>query len=473
MELKFSATGFWKVNNSGDEYTGDLFLNEKEGGIVLYIRIPNKENPIMSYLALPLEIAFITGTTINGAEITLVNCTRVSTESRLGSEEVFGYGAKFMLDGVNFNSKEDILFSSMTISIPGIIQWGDVSNYVRNPWKKDNNSIIDLKIVEPIEIFSNSSYSVSYYLSFSDPFDLMKEKIVLNQTPHLDIKSHLLLPINEYIDIANQIKRLIEIAVGSSLNFDSMIVENPNIYYEFEKNEHRHLRPLKVIHAYKNNNETRLKKERVITKHEYLFTLSELKKANFLQWQNVADTMEPILELYIDSIYNKNLSISRHFLNMVQALETYHARRIADSLTDYKKRIEKLLLIRPDAFRDKDRKLLLGGSKKFVVLKNRLADLLIADYKFLFHTGDFNIDELAQIIADTRNYYTHYSHNLEYKALKDEELITGFHILRNILEFYLLKELGFEEQFIHERIRERIKPVITSNEIRKVDQERN
>src|SRR5699024_7292344 len=206
---------------------------------------------------------------------------------------------------------------------------------------------------------------------------------------------------------------------------------------------------------------------------DYLFNLSELKQADFSQWQEVANKMEPIIELYIESLYNQNLSVSRHFLNMVQALETYHSRRIANSLGNYKQRVEEILEIRTKVFREGDREFLLGESKKFVTLKGRLADLMIADYRFWFRTGEFRLLEFPQVIATTRNYYTHYDQKLEDKALKDENLITAFHILRNILEFYLLKEFGFREDFIHERIRERIKPIMNSIDIRKADERKN
>ncbi|MFB4474261.1 HEPN domain-containing protein [Virgibacillus sp. SK37] len=470
MKVNLSATGFWKINNTGENYTGDLYLNEDKGGIVLYIRIPNN-GPIMSYLELPLEIPFITGSTINGAEITLVKCSRISTNSRIGTEEVFGYKAQFMFNGLNFNKEEDIRFSKMTISIPGIIQWGDVSNYVRPALDKKGDSLIDLKIVEPIEIFSNEIYGISYYLSFSDPFHLMKEQLTLKQTPHLIIEAQSLQTIEWFMKIADQMKRLIEIAVGVPLSYDSMIVESPDIYYEFEDDE-KHIRPLEVIHAHKHTLKGENNNERLI-KHDYIFSLSELKQANFSQWQEVSTIMEPIIELYIDSLYNQNLSVSRHFLNMVQALETYHSRRIAYSLHEFKERVEKLLELRPEAFRKQDRKFLLEGCRNFVVLRSRLADLLLADYRFIFHTGEFKFIELPQLIAQTRNYYTHYNQKLEEKALKGEDLITAFHILRNILEFYLLKELGFKEDFIHERTRERIKPIMTSNDIRKADKRKH
>lgn len=50
MKVAFSATGFWKINNKGEELNGDLYLNEEEGGVVLYIRIPNKGPRTVLYL---------------------------------------------------------------------------------------------------------------------------------------------------------------------------------------------------------------------------------------------------------------------------------------------------------------------------------------------------------------------------------------------------------------------------------------
>ncbi len=469
MKVSLSATGFWKIKDLEKEYPGDLYLNEDDGGIVLYIRIPNN-GPIMSFLELPLEIKFITGTTINGAQITLVDCIRISTESRIGSEEVFGYQVKFMLDGVTFNKEENISFTKMKISVPGIIQWGDISNYVR-PDLDNKRTLIGLETTEPIEIYACEEYSLLYYLTFSAPFQLMKEEINLKQIPYLVIESRTFQPLEWFMRIASQMKRLIEIAIGNPLGFDSMIVESPEIYYEFEEGE-KISKSLKVIHSFKQNT-SRDNSSKQMLKHDYLFNLSELRKAEFSQWQEISTIMEPIIELYIDSLYNKNLSVSRHFLNMVQALETYHSRRIAYSFDDFKERVVQLLEIRPEPFREQDNNFLLGGSYKFVTLRSRLADLLLANFTFYFHTGDFKLTDFPQVIASTRNYYTHYNQKLEEKALKGADLINAYYILRNILEFYLLKELGFKEEFIHERIRERIRPIVISNDIKKADKNRN
>lgn len=98
-----------------------MYLNKDAEGIILYIRIPNNGS-IRGYLELPLTIPFIKNSTMNGARITLIDCVRVKTESRIGSEDIFGYKVNYMLDSVNFESIDDVRFSKMKIKIPGIIE---------------------------------------------------------------------------------------------------------------------------------------------------------------------------------------------------------------------------------------------------------------------------------------------------------------------------------------------------------------
>ncbi|MGR8013753.1 HEPN domain-containing protein [Bacillus sp. RM3] len=83
----------------------------------------------------------------------------------------------------------------------------------------------------------------------------------------------------------------------------------------------------------------------------------------------------------------------------------------------------------------------------------------MADFNFFFYTVEIHRLDFPKIITYTRNYYTHYNLSLANKALKDGDLLNAYYFLKNILEFYLLKELGFNEDFIHNHIRKRIEPI--------------
>ncbi|MED2976611.1 hypothetical protein P4284_07815 [Bacillus swezeyi] len=470
MELRFSTSGSWNIEGSTTNYRGDLYINENEGGIVLNIRIPNQDS--IGYSDLPSEVPFISGTTIDGVKITLVDCNMISTISLIGAEEIYRFQAMFMVKGVSFEKGDDILFSKVDLSIPGIIQWGNVSSYTNKSADFGKlSSHIQLNQVDPIEIYTCDEYTLSYVLSHDFPIDLMKEEITLKQNAYLVIESKSLQPLIWFINIAIKMKRIIEIAMGVPLGFTKMIAESPKVYWKFE--EKKRFIPIEVTHAL--TLDKRIEQDiEMLRKHDFLFTLNDLlKKANFTQWQNVSSIMEPIIELYIDDLYNEGLSISRHFLNIIQALETYHSRMVCNgTLGDYKKRVSKIISVKHDTAKQDTRDFLLGESFRWkdsrpITLRNRIADLVLAESRFLFYTGNIHINEFPNIIAVTRNYYTHYNQKLEKKALKGEDLIHAYNILCNILEYYLLKELGFEEDFISSQINKRIQHIITSIDSRR------
>lgn len=138
------------------------------------------------------------------------------------------------------------------------------------------------------------------------------------------------------------------------------------------------------------------------------------------------------------------------FLNIVQALETFHARFFyGDSKDKYVASvierfgscqnypdIEKLLLC--DTQKDEN--------CKYIILVSRLNDLLIGKYDGLFcdyYEADANF---AQAIADTRHYYTHYGKSKEKKALKGDKLIDAIGILSLLLEYNICLQLGIDNQ---------------------------
>lgn len=464
MKAHLATSGYWKIDESDITYSGELYLNEEEGAILLYIRIPNT-GPPGSYFEIPLEIDHISGTAINGAKMTLLSCSRISMESRLGLEDVFGYQVNYLLENVSFEKQADIVFSKLQIQIPGVIRWGAISNYGRT--KNDGyESIIELQEVEAISIYSDPEYDLSYSLIPNFPwFDFMKEEITLKQYPYLVIESSKAQSLFWFVEIALKMKNMIEIAMSKPLSFGKMLAESPSIIIEIDGSEER-----KEVIDIKHFLFSESKKEETEYRgFPFLFNLIELHESgDFSAWQKVSTLMSPIIELYIDDLYNQSLSINRHFLNMSQALETYHSRMVCNGdLRDYKERVEKIASKQYGDSREKVRMFLTEGSRSFITFRSRIADLLLADFQFSFYTGNIEELDFPQVIATTRNFYTHYNQNSEEKALKGEELVEAYHVLRNILEYYLLRELGFNEEFINKRIGDRSKPLQIRNSIKR------
>ena len=143
----------------------------------------------------------------------------------------------------------------------------------------------------------------------------------------------------------------------------------------------------------------------------------------------------------MELLYTKGISPVRLFLNVVQALETYHSRFKAGSIEEFKNRVEYLT----DDHTDGMESFLLGKSKKFITLESRLSDLLIAEYQVYFITGDIKRIDFPKVLANTRNYYIHYDENIKNnrRILTEEELSIYNNCLLIILDYYIYSELGF------------------------------
>ena len=157
------------------------------------------------------------------------------------------------------------------------------------------------------------------------------------------------------------------------------------------------------------------------------------------------EKLAPIVELFLEPLYVKINSNTRIFLNIVQALETYHSRFVTNSIDEYRVKVDHLSKARPIENAEELKKFLLANSNKFITLKSRLADLLFADGNIFFDTGKIQRNDFPSVIAHSRNYYIHYDESIKekYRVLSEEELQIYNRALLQILEYYILLEFGF------------------------------
>lgn len=468
MNGEIKASGFWKVNNFGEEYGGDLYVNQSKGVITLELHIPNKGAPL-SYLTLPLSIDFITGSTINGAEITLINCRRYKTQSLVGSEEIFGYTAHFLVNGHSFNSIDKIVFSKVSFRLTNLLKWGDISKYEVNFIDGYDFQLLS-RFIEPILLFSNDNIKISYIvlrnrLSIGS---IMKEELILKQEPYIIIESKVDQPIDFFIEKLLGIKRIIELATGCNSNIVEIKCETSKITKKYGN----HIIPSEfdVFHHYSQEGSNSSNR-----KYEFLFNMNDLiNNANLSEWFNKYELLEPVFELYIEDLNNKDLSLNRRFLNLVQALETYHSRIVCNgTLLDYKRRVEEILIDVASVNKLKHEEHLLADCNSKITLKARIYDLLLANFNIFFYTAGISRNQFPKKIADTRNYLTHYDIRKKDRALNGQDLADAYFILKIILEYYIMLELGFNNDFTHDKIKEKEQKFRTSREIRIFDEENN
>lgn len=466
LNLDFSGSGYFKLGNQDETYYGNLYLNSEQGGILLKIEIKNTGGPL-SYLTLPLKTDYISGELTNGFKLTLYKCNRTKMQSFIGSKDTFTYEAQFIFEGIEIPKLEQDKFSQVIFTMSDIILWGEASSYKidMNQFSLNNNDDN-----ESIEIYADNDYSIEYFVSGTmlpvhESF-LLVEEIKLTQEPVIIIKASKSQNFNYFLTKYNIIKQFIEIAIKKEIHSIKIQAFSPS--HIFEINEIKHESPINVNGYLIKRREK--ENTKFIDSHSYLFSLKEvLDYGDFNKYVGNCEKLEPIIDLYLDTILSTDTTAVRAFLNITQALETYHSRfKFNGTIPEFKKRIDKIILKnRPTAFKEDDKKFLMANSKYFVTLESRLAELLLSEFEVHFYTGEIDYNKFPEVIAKSRNYYTHYDENLRGKIIEREHLVPYVHILMSILEYYLLDELGFNDfQFKREKVWEALKDVRTGFEVR-------
>lgn len=412
--------------------------------VEVYIINVSVKNAFASFLELPLNIKFLSGELSTGYKFSLLNCFRENTKGLVSEgRTVFSYSAQYMIEGIGGEDYNHINFYKVTFELSDIIEWGNISGYSIG---KNHEIMINDECEE--NIFENENYNIKYIVEKSMlPIvhsDLLKEEIALKQFGNIEIIFKEEKTIEDFIEILKKVKRLIELSTLKSVYLNQITGWNKNIYDTYGENQYE--RPISIISSKFNKNADTIAKNNFSKIWKWI-TLPELiENKCFEKYFCKYESLEPIIELYLQIIVSKEMSNVRAFLNVVQALETYHSRFKANSIEEFKRRIDDVILKnRPENFIKDDKKFLIAKSNKFITLESRIADLIIADFNIRFDTGDMRYLDFPNMIANTRNYYIHYDESIKNRGrvLANGELAIYNRSLIKILEYYILLELGF------------------------------
>jgi hypothetical protein len=137
-------------------------------------------------------------------------------------------------------------------------------------------------------------------------------------------------------------------------------------------------------------------------------------------WTALYATIDPVIGLFMNHYERRNgvQSVPADFINLVQAVESFHGRHLSSGgRPSLKTRLTALI-------------------EKAELAKNNLV-------------SDEDKDSFTQKIVDTRNYYTHYSREYEGKVLTPPAMLDAITVLETLLEVLLLCALGFSTKDAH------------------------
>lgn len=401
---------------------GEIIYNNESGIIWLKLEQEVPKGIGKSYGSIPL----IVGKLLTGTFISLYQNKCIKNHTQQFSYQTVIFQSRYMILGPTQGK-----YNRLTCELENGLQWSGLSQV-------DMSEFPTVKfkgLGEHIYHLFNAKIKFSTSLS-NDLFGFPRKEISRTiERLTMEIESEEKQDVAFFVGVRDKVISLISFAIKDNINiehqfftdFDDYDMINGQINYSeraFYSSEPRY--QIFDVHLY-----------------DYNFTLQHLSDTADIQ--DALTKLEPIFNLYLSLFRYRHMPPEMIFLNMVQALETFHSRFFYnDKKEKYIESVYERFGRNPNF--NHIEKLLLSDSQmdkncNYIILVSRLNDLLIGQFNGLFSNFYMSENPYAQRIADTRHYYTHYGKSKEAKAFKGEDLLEAIYILRLLLEYYICQVL--------------------------------
>ena len=440
MIERFEYEGDWWFPESPErKVKGKLKFDPKEGAS-LYL-VGSKED-----LATIVGISkpeIILGFSTDGKKITLYDSLLSKSSVHVpGMIEQWFY-VTYVFVGTHFHKAEDIKFKSANIRFSYLDDWVDVSGFKIGLLKKGGYSI-RYKLPKDFraKISNDLKVNISFGAKYPALYGVQKEvyakqeawiRIIPSEVKTLE---YFLLAIHHIQDFLTLVisEPVYPLYIKADIESEELAVSFVNIFYRLPR--------IADI-------------SRTLYPQEMLFAFEDISKQfGFLlrNWFRKRELLSSVSDLYLGVLYAGEIYLNNEFLNLVQAIESYHRRTMKNyelPEAEHKKRVAEIL----NAVSSEHRRWLKEELKysNEPNLRKRLRGIL--------ESSQMVSDELItnkklfiNKIVDTRNYLTHFDPILEEKAAKNEELFKFTLKLKILLQFCLLKEIGLSFELIKKSI---------------------
>ena len=400
---------------------GEIVYNKASGSILLMIRNRTPESLGSFYDTIPL----ITGKLDSGAPVSLYHNRCVENHTQLFAYQDLVFKSSYVVMEPTQNS-----YNQLICILENGLQWSGLSQLDTSDFQNIRPSSVNDRVYH----WFNSKITFNTWVE-NEVFTFPRKE-VSKVVERLIVK----IDCNEkqspayFMQVRDKIISLISFAIKDNVNIEEQYLVDFDDFEEIGSCKRYCQKSLLSSEPYSPILGT--------NPHNFNFTLGQLPNVDDIQ--DTLIKLEPIFNLYLSLFKYQRMPPEMVFLNIVQALETFHSRfRYDDKKENYVESVNQ-------RFGDDEqiKSLLLSDTQmdencRYIILVSRLNDLLIGDFNGLFLEFYWNTN-YAQTIADTRHYYTHYGQSKQSKALKGDDLLDAIFILRLLLEYHICKVLNID-----------------------------
>lgn len=430
--------GIWYIPGIDARYNGELICEEKDNLWALHLTDRHNNESPTELIEKPHK--YIQGKLDNGPHILLVD-----SEVRHAGGQLFVYDnyllfPKYILEGIEIDS-DIVELSALAFDFDDIVHWSGMCHFrYRNDsieWQQEPDAVFEYDdhslIVSPIR-YGTMSFVPS-------------REVHLSQSVVFKLHPASTKPLEWFLEMANRIKLLITLGLQRKIAFHELRFHQPRSA-QHQENEGHLIRehPLHINLA---------KREEASDVHflNHLFSFNMLKEHPeiYSAWMRHYETMKPIIDLRCLVFLYPDSPAEVVFLNLMQALETFHARFICDNPKQYSSIVNHLVNRDLKFYDDQQREdyrtyLRENTSSSFITLQARIRYLFsIERFIYVPPANKCDLKSFIKKLVDSRNYYTHYAPKKKGKAFDCDELPAVNALISVLLDYHILETINYPQ----------------------------
>ena len=443
---------FWLPKNKKQKVRGKLIFT-KEKGIALEL-----EGVLIKTPDMPCDI--VLGENSDGEKYTLITCylntwsTSISFRHSRQSKRTSLF-AKQLLVGAHFNHMEALKFKSAKFRCSNLESWVSARNFEWDSLDRTAERLFSItygtKPYEPVIMRDKTKIGImteAPEMTHGRPIQWelsLVEKNFIVISPNR--KEHL----NKLLEEIYAMEFFLMLCIGEPQTLIEVILYQKNDeFYYWEKLELL-FSPIQ-------------KDSKALAVFEMLISYPEIsdKFEEVVQnWRNKYREFRDIWNSFLSIHLQPNMFLEPRFLLLAQALESYHRRKFDMDRGRQKAECDRIIKAQTDKEIEKylKQKLQYAHEPSF---KERFRDLIMRCPRLLYfrvlnHGTRMEEEDFLTQTKNARNYYTHYDKKLTKKVPDFGVLVNITGKLQLLMHYYILSELGFEEDWIIEKLSQKFR----------------
>ncbi len=373
-------------------------------------------------------------------------------------EPIIRYYANFILDGAHLKT-EELFFDKLSVEFFNLAQWlgSDGFKFDENRFEmmKNKEYKIHYKLPESIKFVISPTLSGCFEIMVKTPgWSRYNESQTISQLAEINFESKIELKFEGFLEEMRKFQNFLTLGLYSGTYPIKMTLSRKTLITDLGEQFGNQRFPQKQINI--SCRSIGDKKTKEIKHHfEMLFDYRNIKdvfQEVYQKWNNLHTRLEPAFNILFEQFYNSHKFSENSFLNLAQAIETFHARMHENTNKMPRESFEKMKIHLLDVsfteYHNWLNEIFIFGNMP--TLQQRL-DYMVDNYwNSLLDSLVPNKKEFTKKIKKSRNYYTHYSLSEEKKAPKGVELYELAQPLKVILCIAILQNIGFSKELMEE-----------------------